>query len=498
MRRSSWLPVALAAMVASAIPAAATAAQAPPDSLWARLARRDLQAIHDTLLANHPGPVDTVNTGFADWLERGLHRASRMADSAAGPADALTALRYYVAGFADGHTTVSFWWEPSYLRWPGFVAALTGDRFVVREPADSWSAALPPEGAELLACDGTPVAELVRDSVLPYRDIDVDLEAYLARSAPYLFVHDGSRWLPRPDSCRVRTGDGDRTYHLAWGWARGADIQERIAAARQVAGGDSIGVTEPTPGEFWVRLPTFYPTGAAEARMKEVIERMPTLRDARRVVFDVRGNGGGTSQWGEDLVEGLYGAGLKRWSECRRGADGFALWRVSPGNLSYLESFAPVLEERFGTGSDVFRSFSRLVGDMAAALEDGHALVRQPDPDADEEPDCPTARPPIPAATVVLLTDGACASACLDFADVLLAMPGVIHAGRQTAADAVYMDVRSVSLPSGLGGFSIAQKVYRGRVRGHNQPYTPSHRFHGDISDTAALQAWIRGLPDPR
>jgi hypothetical protein len=95
---------------------------------------------------------------------------------------------------------------------------------------------------------------------------------------------------------------------------------------------------------------------------------------------------------------------------------------------------------------------------------------------------------------VVLLTDGYCASACLDFADWLLNLPGVLHVGRQTDADTVYMDVRNERLPSGLGAFTIAQKVYRDRARGHNEPYEPAHRYDGDLADTGAVQAWVRSL----
>lgn len=494
MNRSTLLSAAALLLVTLPAPA-----QQAPDPLWADLAHRDLQAIHDTLLANHPGPVDTVNTAFADWLERGFRRASAMADSVTGPADMLTTLRYYVAGFGDGHTSLNVWWEPSYLQWPGFVAGLVGDRFLVHSTAASWSAELPPSGAEIISCDGTPVASLVRERVMPYRDIDVGVTSYVVRNAPYLFVHAGDRWLPRPESCALRmaegVAEGERVYDLAWSWIRRSELEERIAAARQSVGrADSTSLTEYDSGQYWVRLPTFAPAGADEARMRDVIARMPSLRDTRLVVFDVRGNGGGTSQWGEDLVEGLFGAELKRWGECRNGVnEGYALWRASAGNLAYLRRLSPQLEARFGPDSDIHGAFSQLVTDMAAALKAGRPLVRQPDPEA-KAGACPQSRPPPPDASVVLLTDAVCASACLDFADVLLAMPGVVHVGRQTAADAVYMDVRSVALPGGLGSFILGQKVYRGRVRGHNEPYTPSHRFDGDISDTAALRAWIRRL----
>jgi hypothetical protein len=95
------------------------------------------------------------------------------------------------------------------------------------------------------------------------------------------------------------------------------------------------------------------------------------------------------------------------------------------------------------------------------------------------------------ASKVVLLTDGWCASACLDFADLLLAIPGVRHVGAATYADAVYIDNRSVRLPSDLGWFGFSMKVYRGRPRGHNQPYVPTSPYEGMTWDTPTLQAWL-------
>lgn len=50
-------------------------------------------------------------------------------------------------------------------------------------------------------------------------------------------------------------------------------------------------------------------------------------------------------------------------------------------------------------------------------------------------------------------------------------------------------------MPSGLGSMSLPRKYYIGRPRGHNQPVTPTHRFDGGMSDTAAVEAWINALP---
>ncbi len=37
-------------------------------------------------------------------------------------------------------------------------------------------------------------------------------------------------------------------------------------------------------------------------------------------------------------------------------------------------------------------------------------------------------------------------------------------------------------------------KVFRGRVRGSNEPHVPDHRYTGDMRDTRALEAWLLTL----
>jgi hypothetical protein len=54
----------------------------------------------------------------------------------------------------------------------------------------------------------------------------------------------------------------------------------------------------------------------------------------------------------------------------------------------------------------------------------------------------------------------------------------------------VYMEVRSLPLPSGSGNFSFPIKVYRNRPRLDNEPYSPNIEFK-DVHNTAALQSFI-------
>jgi hypothetical protein len=89
---------------------------------------------------------------------------------------------------------------------------------------------------------------------------------------------------------------------------------------------------------------------------------------------------------------------------------------------------------------------------------------------------------------IVLLTDAKCFSACLDFADTVLKVPGALHVGETTSADAVYIDGWRMLLPSG-NVLSFPLKVWRNRVRGNNEPLRPSVEIALDTLDDAAIHS---------
>ena len=103
-------------------------------------------------------------------------------------------------------------------------------------------------------------------------------------------------------------------------------------------------------------------------------------------------------------------------------------------------------------------------------------------------------KPEPPKARIFLLTNYTCFSACLDFADIVRSIPGATHIGSPTRADAIYIDNWMVSLPSGLARLSYSMKVYRGRIRGHNEPYIPHIAYDGGDWSTPALQLWVSSL----
>ena len=66
----------------------------------------------------------------------------------------------------------------------------------------------------------------------------------------------------------------------------------------------------------------------------------------------------------------------------------------------------------------------------------------------------------------------------------------IVLIGQKTKADRLYMEVRSLTLPSGSGNFFFPIKVYRNRLRLDNEHYIPDIEFN-NINNTPSLQSFI-------
>jgi hypothetical protein len=483
-------------------PPPAHAAESP----WASLLRTDVEAMHRALRENHPGAVDALNKGFAKWLEAGYRQALDRAKSCTSYEGYRFALEAYAAGFKDGH--LGAWTElrREEARWPGFMVgwqsdgakdAKHGGKLVVRVVGEGKEGeGAPPIGSEVVSCDGKPARELLERDVFPFSDGIPELEGGWFWVAPMWLVDGANPWRGRlPQTCKIVDKGVARDHVLRWREIGLATVRAHRDTARQQPKVDFVIRPFGARG-VWVGMPGFSPSSETTiAAMKAAIERAPSWRDRDPIVFDVRTNAGGSSQWGDRLLEGLYGKDFVASRIEPAFAREYIEWRVSPANLEHVKTFVAITARVNGAGSPAEKGARSLVAGFARALAEGKSLWRH-------EPEGEQVRPPFTealanpvAGRVFLLTDERCASACLDFADRVRALPGAQHVGRTTSADSVYMELRNVRLPSGVAWLSFATKVYRNRPRGNNEPYVPHHTWQGSMADTAALEKWILSLP---
>lgn len=391
-----------------------------------------------------------------------------------------------IARFDDGHVGAECRDEEP-PRWAGLI--------VVRSPAGVWQVAASrredvPRGAQLVECDGVPVERLyeqrVRETLGRW-----EVEAQRTRQAPRLLLDEHDPLLPLPRVCKITTAADVRDVTLAWEpitWN-----EWRVARSAAIGTVPPIGLRRVADGGWWITLSSS--GGGDPAKYQPALEKLMTdleantdeLRNAPFVVIDVRGNSGGSSRWGEKLAVVLWG---QDFVKSVRPALGRTLWRASPGMLAlHREAQRTLL--RLGTPSSYFDG---VVAGIESAVNDG-ALFYEAAAATPSRFDVP---PPNPVrGKVVLLTDNACGSACLDLVDLIYRVPGLLHVGRPTSADTLYLELRTQTLAGDRVKLSLPSKIWPDRPRRSNVAYEPSELWTGDAGDEAGIEAWIRKLALP-
>lgn len=460
---------------------------------WKGLTQTDLKAAHNIMLESHPGPVDEENPEFADNAERAFENVMSLAEGVNSEAGYIFALRAYASAFRDGH----FWiianpTEETKALWPGIIPDWRNDTFVISRTAAEESEL---QGAELRSCDGKSAAELMRSHVFRFSTGKPDQIAYWARNAPVLLVDQGNPFVSRLKKCAFRRGGKTFTARLHW---REMDDQANALLSKSTFGDrPAPGVREFSPGMYWINLPNFSPRGeeevsAVSGAISRVAEMSDALKNAKVVVVDVRGNQGGNSSWGVEFIDALWG---EQYRESRQPPSATAVdWRASQGNLEHMDYLEQVLKSQ--GREQVYVEYVLPVKEgMKEALAKGEPFYRQEGSDDDEgEVESPVSNPV--QGKVYFLTHGYCASACLDFADLMLSLENVTHIGYPTSSDTNYLELRVVDLPSGRARMGVPIKVYRGRKRANSEFYNPEIRYDSlDWSDQA-IEAWVTGVID--
>lgn len=451
------------------------------------LAVKDLAAAHQLIVSSHPGAIDKENKDFTDWVERGYLEARQLSLLVGSRRDAQAVLGFYISGFKDGHVGI-YQSEKGSSSWAGFILDKRGEEFVVSRVAKGWPVPLPPIGSSVISCDGKTVREIVSNEISPYIDRRLDLQSTWNHLAKHLTVDDADYPVlarKRAGKCQVVLSSGvKQNYDLLWQEDGGqlADFLYQPQPPQTVL---NLG-----NGRYWVHASNFAPSASENASLEKMLDVLESIDDARLVVLDTRGNRGGNSLVGARILSALLGE--KFVESLDRSSRSYAMWRVSPLALSTLDNALTSTERDYGKGSDAYTFVSGLRKSMNAALKEKTDWLRQPETSSLDQDRSKDLKQKIFKGQLVLVTDSFCASACLDFADAVLAVPGAIQFGLPTSADTVYIDIGAQVLPSGAR-FWLPLKVWRGRVRGNNQSYEPRYVFDGDINDTPAVQKWVLG-----
>jgi hypothetical protein len=489
MTRAALAALALSATGATSTPTATDAAR------WQAMARADLEAVHARIVEAHPGVIDAANPGFNTWVEQGYEQAKAFLPYVVSYDTAMAVTGYYTVGFQDGHLLLSDDIREDFpILVTGWDIAWKDGRYEVVAVLPDWSVPLPPLGAEWTGCDGLAAEDVMQTRVAPFSDRRVG-DSYRDHRA-------ASLWLRRPVAedlreCSFRDASG-KTLTLPVAYQPVGTDQFFAALPHLHDGGTrAANAFEVRDGVLWVRAGNFHlREGSGDQReLETMLAGLQQVHDVHAIVFDARGNGGGDSSIGDRIFEAATGGLDFDQTDLDALPRYYAQWRVSDFLVRSADHWIEETTTLYGADSPRVADQVAFRDRVVAARAAGQPWVEQDAGRTITRADVVARHGHLHRfdAKVALLTDDQCVSACLDFADVVLQVPGVVHVGETTGADSVYLVGSRSRMPSG-NTLVMPVKVWRNRTRGNNQALVPDVPVDLDQDEATIRQDVLRAL----
>lgn len=448
---------------------------------WRARTEIDLAAFADALRQNYIYAVHPDPAGWRVGFDRTLATVQAGLPHVQDEAGYQAVLRHLAATLQDSHVGVTFkQTAPAAPNWPGFLARFDNGAYRITASRQRGIN----DGADVSACDGKPLSWWVSRSAQYEIGLPDSLEVTRNEAALRLFIDRGSPLRPRPSECTI---DG-RPVTLTWTTAPMQELRPIMSAWLGWGTPEASTRLVGTEGA-WVKLGYFAPTNAQQAKdFYAAIEAAPSLRHKRFIVIDVRGNGGGPYNWFMAYLRGLYGqAYADHYATERLHIRG--VYRLSPAYIKLnqeMKAEASEFKEPPDPPYEMHEVANETIErDAIAAGEPFYRATPIRLPVSDIAPENPV------RAQVYVLTNYACASACIAFVDEMKRFPGVRQIGLPTFVDSRSGTAVGVELPSKQATVWVAAMTRDGRIRDDNASQLPSLRFTGDIRDDAAVERWF-------
>lgn len=440
--------------------------------------RADIEAADRWVRDYYAAWVDPENSAFRATWRRAVIDARRQAGRVRNTADWQLVLRRLLGVARDGHVQFGLSSYPQTVRWAGVSVALNGDSFTLRSMEHTEL-----DGAKLIACDGAPIQTLAKRRLDRYQ-VDWTNPSERQYGVSRLFVDRGDTLLRPIHECRIRKNGKTWLWRPVWSERAVADVRRAAnTAARLGTGRSSFDVRMTAERGLWISVPSLADSAAARRQRDDIASDARRLSTATHIVFDVRGNSGGSSELGDALLLTTLG-----WPELpvASAADAKEMWRVSPGIVRVLEA------ARVATAADDPESiafFDKVLPALRAAAAAGLTIVA--DPREAARPSAPQARAAVPKhPPIFVLTDGDCFSSCILFVNRVRALGG-LQVGDPTNRNGQYGEIYfNRMLPSGMGSLVLPLAIERSpdELRGGRPPDLP---WTGDMSDQRGIETFI-------
>lgn len=458
--------------------------QAQAADFWRAAAQADVEAAYALIVENHPGALPEIgDTAFRAALNAAHATALARAASVSSLEGYTATLAAFGVALGDKHIGSRPLYVTARVDWSGLITAKRADRWIVVDE-EATPSAPSVKGAQLMSCDGRSAEDLARASLGVFK-VDWSVGAQQIQAAPWLLIDEHNPFVSRPKICLFDKAGEQLSVTLAWRSIARVALTRRVVAAIG-AGSAGFGVRQVGDG-WWIALQSL--TDPAAPVVADVVAKSETLRKAKFVVLDMRGNGGGSSTFGEQIARALMGDDYVSRALGPANNDCGDVWRTSEDNIRQLKYYVDTLGAT--RGADFKREMAQQLARAKEARAAGRPLSGSVTCHAKAARTSARPRSKF-AGRLIVVTDNVCFSSCLEVTKDFLTL-GALHVGQTTDANTHYTENRDEALPSGLSRFSTQQAISPAAPLRYG-PFVPAIAYDGDIADTAALERWVVGL----
>jgi hypothetical protein len=464
---------------------------AQADTSWSALYLRDLDSLRAAIAANHPGAIDAQNPEFARTLERAYRDARALSPRITNFSSFRIGLARFINEFEDEHLQIGFSRQVDSLSEAGIIVHYRSGKFQVVDVHQRYPNRAALMGATLVSCDALPARNVFRDRLLWWRGREA-IEADWYRQAPLFFVDFGPPTPPAPKSCIFDSNSTTIKLPLQWRTTARTDFNAVVQRTSPTVA-RAISSERIDPRALWVNLPTFAANtepqlGAMRAALDSMRAFVSGVPDWQLIVFDLRGNDGGSSTWGDEIAKIVFGSAWAAQATSYLFDGVYTEWRLSEDNIKSMRGIQAQIAKRDGPDAPNAQNFKAFVDTAEAQLKRGIPYLGTRQTRTGAPLPAPVALP----GRIVVITAPACFSACLDFLDRMRLHPAVRQVGQTTGVDTNYMENWGGEI-SALTRWGHPLKVYRNRRRGMNEAYQPHIPYEGALENDAALRSWVMG-----
>ena len=465
--------------------AAPEAAAAATD--WTAIARQDLRFAADAIRHGHAGAVAGLPSVTLP-LEAGLRTGLAEAEAVRSEQDYLRLMTRFAAGFGDPHMDIDL--HLPVRGWTGIVLDQTGGparaeyRVVWSEP--NWPTPLPPVGSTAQMCDEAWIGTWLQLQVAPFTDFSPEYASASGVLAQRVMFDIGLGWTPSqcvfvlPDGSRKRYALPLRSVPGEVARARLDEIRPRYRAAAK-----AVGLTTLAPDKRWVGMPDF--DGAhSGAAYQALYPQLAALPKSGWIVFDLRGNGGGDSTWGNRALRALYGAPYAAQLDVAGGASEYMIADAS--TVAMLKRYIAMPEYAASKAES-----EAALAKVEAAMRAGQKMALVDGKDGGTVDPVVAPRPHGPRIAAVI--DRRCFSSCMNFLQQLRAAGDTVVLGEPTNGYSPFGEINRHALPSGRGALVIPSAWFK-TATATREPFVPDYPFAGSMADEEALQKWVNTTLD--